>query len=161
MKYIETGQSRSDSKRRLKVMVSDEDYDYLSQFHWQADKDNTVNGGTGIIGKKRALMHRIIMKAPRHLEVDHIDGNRLNNRRSNLRLCTSSQNKMNRGIRKDTKSGYKGVSWHKQRKKWTARIKAEGKYKHLGLFENIKDAVIAYNEASIKYHKEFAWLNPI
>ena len=101
------------------------------------------------------------MKAPANLEVDHIDGNHLNNQKSNLRLATSSQNKMNRGPRKDNKSGYKGVSWHKQRNQWTARIMANGKYQHLGLFGNILDAVKTYNEAAIKYFGEFAWINKI
>ena len=67
-------------------------------------------------------MHRMIMKPPRNREIDHIDGNRLNNQRNNLRLATSSQNKANRCPRKDNRSGYKGVSWHAQRQCWTARI---------------------------------------
>ena len=139
-------------------MVDDEDYNYLSQFNWQVDKHNVVrfhnkNGSS--------LIHRLIMKPPDDMEIDHIDGNRLNNQKSNLRLANSSQNKCNRGARKDNKSGYKGVSWHKQRNKWTARIKHDGKYLHLGLHEDIKEAVLAYNNASKKYHKEFAFINVI
>lgn len=161
MKFIETGKCRSDAKRRVKVMVSDEDYELVKQYNWQVSPENCVAGHTVGGSKQRILMHRFIMNAPRHLEVDHINGDRLDNRRSNLRLCTSSENKMNRGIRCDTKSGYKGVSWHKQRNKWTARIKAGNTYKHLGLFDDVKEAALAYNQASLKYHGEFAWLNPL
>jgi len=161
MKFIETGRTRSDAQRKVLVMVDDCDYEFLNQYYWQVDKTNAVathkNGD-----KNRTLIHRLIMAAPSHLEIDHIDGNRLNNQRSNLRLCNSSQNKCNRGPRKDNKSGYKGVSWHKQRNKWTVRIKSPyGKYLSLGLYHNIKEAALAYNKAAIKYHGEFAFINKL
>lgn len=101
------------------------------------------------------------MKPSKNQEIDHIDGNRLNNQKSNLRYATSSQNKANRGPRKDNKSGYKGVSWHKQRKKWTARIKNGSKYEHLGLFQNKIDAAKTYNIKAIEYYGSYAWLNII
>jgi hypothetical protein len=157
MKYIQTGRKRSDAKRKVDVMVSDEDFEHLSQFHLQADEHGSVSGI--FKSKKRMLLPRYIMNAPDDMEVDHIDGNRLNNQRSNLRLATSSQNKINRGPRSDNKSGYKGVSWHKQRNKWTARIMVNGFYKHLGLFDEIENAVEAYNQAATKYYGSFAWLN--
>lgn len=157
MKYIETGTYRSDAKRHLKVMVDDEDYEFLNQYYWHADINNCVASSRG--GRNRILIHRLIMNAPSNLEVDHIDGNRLNNQKNNLRLATSSQNKCNRGARKDNKSGYKGVSWHSQNSKWTARIKAGNVYKYLCLFNDIQDAVKAYNKAAIEYHKEFAFIN--
>lgn len=156
MKYIETGRTRSDAKRKMLIMVDDNDYDCLNQFYWQVDKYGVV------VSHSVGLMSRFILRASRNLEVDHIDGNRLNNQRSNLRLCNSSQNKCNRGPRKDNTSGYKGVSWHKQRNKWTARIRIPyGKYISLGLFDDIKDAVTSYNEAAKKYHKEFAFINKL
>ena len=161
MKYIKTGQKRSDAKRHKLVMVDNTDFKYLNQFHWHVDKDDSVSSWLGSKNNKRTLIGRFIMNTPDNLEIDHIDGNRLNNQRSNLRLATSSQNKMNRGPRKDNKSGYKGVSWHKQRDKWTSRIMANGKYLSLGLFDNIFEAVRAYNLAAKKHHKEFAWLNQI
>lgn len=107
-------------------------------------------------------MHRLILNAPENMEVDHINGNRLDNRRENLRLCNSSQNKCNRGPRKDNKSGYKGVSWHGQRQKWTVRIKTPyGKYLSLGLYDDKKEAAMAYNKASVEYHGEFAFINKL
>lgn len=163
MKYLETGRTRSDAKRKWQVMVDDEDYEWLNQYNWRANHDGTVLGwmGTSKDKQRPILIHRLILNAPEHLEVDHIDGNRLNNQRSNLRLATSSQNKMNRGPRKDNTSGYKGVSWHSQRLKWTARVKAGQKYIHLGLFDSKEAAALAYNSAARLLHGEFAWLNNI
>lgn len=140
-------------------MVDDEDYEWLRLYEWQVSKDKCVK--THAPGMKGKLIHRLILNAPEHLEVDHIDGNRLNNQRSNLRLATSSQNKMNRGPRKDNTSGYKGVSWHSQRLKWTARVKAGQKYIHLGLFDSKEAAALAYNATARQLHGEYAWLNNI
>ena len=137
-------------------MVDDADYEWLNQYKWQCGADRMIR-----THGSNTLMHRLIMDAPRHLEVDHIDGNRLNNQRSNLRLCNSSQNKCNRGPRKDNKSGYKGVSWHKQNQKWTVRIKPpyEKKYLSLGCYHDIAEAAQAYDEAAKKYHGEYAFIN--
>lgn len=159
MKYIKTGTTRSDSKRNLLVMVDDEDYDVLSKYNWQVDKYNSV--ASHKTDKGRILIHRYIMNPSSTEEIDHIDGNRLNNQKSNLRICSSSQNKMNIGPRKDNKSGLKGVSLHKKTNKWGVRIMVEGKYKHIGLFLNKEDAAIAYNTEALKSFKEFAWLNKV
>lgn len=161
MKHIKTGKKRSDSKRHWLVMVDDEDYKYLNQFYWYTDKYGTVSSSLGGKGKKRMILARFLLNSPDNMEIDHIDGNRLNNQKSNLRLATSSQNKINRGPRSDNQSGYKGVSWHSQRKKWTARIMINGKYTHLGLFQNIIEAARSYNKAALEYYEQFAWLNKL
>lgn len=157
MKFITTGKTRSDVKRQWLVMVDDEDFDYLNQFYWQVDRYKTVQTHKNDTGER--LIHRLIMKPPKGVEIDHIDGNRLNNQKSNLRFATSSQNKINRGARKDNKSGYKGVSWHKQNKNWTARLMINGKYQHLGSFKDISEAVQVYNQSALKHYGEYAWLN--
>ena len=160
MKIIKTGQKRKDAIRKFDILIDDEDYVFLSKYYWTSDKNLSITT-RGIDGKHKQLC-RLITGAPEHLEVDHIDGNRLNNQRNNLRICNSGENKRNRGYRKDNKSGFKGVSWHKQRKKWIARIKVpNGKYKHLGLFQDKLSAAKAYNESAKIYHKDFAWLNPV
>lgn len=161
MKYIETGKTRSDAKYKVKVIVDDENYEYLNSFYWQADKNNCVCGAYNKNSKKRILIHRLILKAKDYQEIDHINGNRLDNQKCNLRFVTSSQNKINRGARKDCKSGFKGVSWHKQRNKWTARIMYKNKYHSLGLYEDIKKAADAYNNAAINYYGEYAWINKL
>lgn len=160
MKYIKTGQTRSDVKRQWLVMVDDEDYEFLEQFKWQVDREKSVKTHANP-RLKDILMHRVIMKPKKGVEIDHIDGNRLNNQKSNLRFATSSQNKINRGPRKDNKSGFKGVSWHKQRNLWTARIMTGGKYKHLGLFKTLEEAAEAYNAEATTYYGEYAWQNKI
>lgn len=158
MKYIKTGIKRSDVKRQWLVMVDDEDFKFLNQFYWQADKNSSI--ATHKKGdRKRILMHRLIMNPPIGIEIDHIDGNRLNNQKSNLRFATSSQNKINRGARKDNSSGFKGVSWNKNLKKWGVRLMINKKYKHLGLFKDKIEAAKVYNENALKYYGEYAWLN--
>lgn len=91
--------------------------------------------------------------------IDHINGNKLDNRIYNLREATYSQNHMNKKPDKKNKSGFKGVCYVKQREKWNANIYFNGKKKNLGYYNNIEDAVKAYNEAAKKYHGEFAVLN--
>ena len=104
-------------------------------------------------------MHREIMNCPKGLEVDHINQNGVDNRRINLRIATATQNRQNTSKQKSNTSGYKGVM--KDKTKWRAMIRDNGRRIHLGMFDNKIDAAIAYNKAAIKYHKEFACLNTI
>jgi len=92
-------------------------------------------------------------------QVDHINLVKDDNRLSNLRLATASGNAINRGRRRDNKSGIKGVSWSKEMRKWTACIRIPGgPWKHLGRFSSKEDAAKAYADAAFKYHGEFARL---
>lgn len=91
--------------------------------------------------------------------IDHADLNGLNNQRSNLRICTKSQNASNRAVDKRTKSGYKGVSWHRQSSKWRAYITVNYRQKSLGLYDCPTTAAKAYDKAAIKLHGTFANLN--
>ena len=145
------------------AIVDDEDFERINQWKWY------YGGGYAGRNKKRTKgiprglsLHCFIMGKPSDgLEVDHIDGNKLNNQKSNLRIATRSQNAMNVGITKRNKSGYKGVSWHKCSNKWEVRIRINGKKLHLGLFINKEDAAKAYNDAAKLHHGEFANLNKI
>lgn len=92
---------------------------------------------------------------------DHVNRNGLDNRRINLRPATGTQNNANQALRSDSTSGFKGVTWHKQDRKWQAKIKANGKDYYLGQFEHPLDAAHAYNQAALEAFGEFAWLNPI
>lgn len=89
--------------------------------------------------------------------VDHKDGKRNNNRWSNLRKATCSDNNQNLALRTKSKSGHIGVSFSNERKKWVAQIQVHGKHKYLGRFEKIEDAIDAYKCAKLKYHK----FNPV
>lgn len=154
------------------ALVDDDDFERVSQFKWHAHFNRTyANGGCFIatrsfrlFGKPRKrYMHRFIMGAQKGEIIDHIDGNPLNNQRSNLRFASRSGNGANNAslLPKHNTSGLRGVSWNKQKKKWTAQIKVSGKQKYVGAYAYSYDAAKAYNEAAKKYHGEFATLNPI
>jgi hypothetical protein len=95
------------------------------------------------------------------LEIDHINKNRLDNRKKNLRFCTRSENLYNKTTNKNNTSGYKGVVWDNQRRKWCASISIERRRINLGFFQNKEEAAKVYNEAALKYHGEFASVNDI
>lgn len=114
-----------------------------------------------IEGKWRIFkLSRLILDAPDELVVDHIDGNVLDNRRRNLRLCTKAQNNQNaRKMKRAGTSRFKGVYWHRQNKGWSASIMADGKKHSLGTFRVEQHAADAYNSAAKRLHGEFASLN--
>ncbi len=118
---------------------------------------NIRKGDKGTILK----IHVLILKPPHGMQVDHIDGDGLNNRVSNLRVATCCQNNSNRGMYKRNTSGYKGLRWFKRNKKWACFIGYQGRQIYGGLFENKEDAARRYNELAIIYHGEFAKLNKI
>ena len=116
----------------------------------------------GSIMGKDVLAYRVIWALhygawPEH-QLDHIDNDRANNRISNLRDATNSQNHMNKPASSANNSGFKGVDWSKKDKVWRARIKVRGKQIHLGHFSCVNEAAKAYAKASTVYHGEFARL---
>ncbi len=106
-------------------------------------------------------MHRVIMDCPDGVFVDHINGNPLDNRKANLRICSNSENLRNRKIARNNSSGFKGVHWRKDVRKWRSRIALDNKQKHLGYFDCPLQAAHAYNQAAIQHYGEFARLNEI
>ena len=99
------------------------------------------------------------MNAPKGMVVDHIDGNGLNNRKSNLRICTKAQNVHNSRPRTNTSSKYKGVFWNKANKKWSATIHKGDKWTYIGGFDDEKEAARAYDRKAAEFFGEFAYLN--
>ena len=139
------------------AMVDDEDFEELNQFKWYASWDRncfyTVRG-VRINGKKKALlMHRVVMNAQDSDIIDHIDGVTLNNQKSNLRFCTSSQNSMNRKVNSNNSTGHKGIS--PNGKGYKAQIYLNGKQIYLGIRSTAEEAHQLYKEASKKYHGDF------
>lgn len=110
----------------------------------------------------RVLLHRLLMGMPDlSVEIDHEDGDGLNNQRGNLRIATVSQNRQNRGPGRDNQLGVKGVYYSVGKGKYRVSIRAEGKTSHVGYFNTIDEAATAYNAAAKKFHGEFAWLNEV
>jgi len=103
-------------------------------------------------------MHRLIMQPPEGMVVDHIDGNGLNNRRSNLRICTPHQNSFNQPQRPGT-SRFKGVSFRRDCGKWDVQIRMKGKALHLGLYEDEEQAAHVYDCKAVELYGRFAYLN--
>jgi hypothetical protein len=152
----------------LFALVDDSDYVILSKYKWHATtihRDGKVSYRAARTGRPISpipvLMHRQIMGFPEGKQVDHINGNPLDNRRANLRICENAQNNRNKGLTKASTSGYKGVSFSKQIGKWRAYIVTNYRQTSLGLFDNPLDAAKAYNVAALKYHGEFARLNEL
>lgn len=137
-------------------IVDDDVFDALNQFTWYLSPYGYAVRYAGGKGKKTEYMHRLIMFAPKGVDVDHISLDKLDNRRENLRLASRSQNCFNRDKQSTNRSGFKGVSWDKSKKKWRVAISAFNKQYHIGRFDSIEDAVAAHQEAVKKHHGEFA-----
>lgn len=142
------------------AVVDDKDYYELSKYKW-----HSLNGYAARRGKqgesRYVRMHRVVAEAEDGMEVDHINGDPLDNRRENLRVCTHAENLKNRKLNKNNKSGYKGVRWHVKDKKWRAEIQTLGKNIFLGNYSSKEEAAIAYNEMAKKLFKSFANLNQV
>lgn len=146
------------------AVVDASDYEALNRHRWFAVIGNTgkvyaSRTKVGADGKRarNCRMHRELIDAPDGMEVDHRDGDGLNNRRSNLRIATTAQNQFNRGRAKHNTSGFKGVYIYLG--KVRAKITANKKVFQLGRFETPEAAARAYDEAAIRMHGEFARLN--
>jgi len=112
-----------------------------------------------MVDRKIKYLHRLVIDAPDGKNVDHIDGDRLNCTRANLRLASYSENARNGRLRKNNSSGRKGVYWHRRDKKWRAQIVLNGKNIHLGYFVSIEEAAAAYDAAALEFHGDFALTN--
>lgn len=136
------------------ALVDDEDFERVNQYSWSRDSLGYVQAR---INGKVVRLHRFLIKPDNGFEIDHADRNRLNNCRSNLRLCTHSQNVSNGSPRRTNTSGFRGVV--RCRKKWLAQIKKDYKQYTIGIFLSREDAARAYDERAKEFFGEFASLN--
>lgn len=147
------------------AIVDDELYPSLSQFKWYAQKSasGSFYAARNIPQhhrrRKTIYMSREITGCPDGFDVDHANGNTLDNRRENLRICTRSQNKANAPRYANNKSGFKGAFWNKTAKQWSAQICIHQKIIHLGCHPTREAAARAYDEAAKRYFGQFAKTN--
>lgn len=144
----------------LYAQVSHQDYDWLNQFEWFVNENGyAVRSVSKQEKHERGLpdscsyvfMHREIMQTPAGMMTDHIDGNRLNNTRENLRIVTAQQNARNAKLRKDNKTGAAGVHKNKHNNTYYAQLKVDGKNKTVGAGLEFDEAVQARQEAILEY----------
>lgn len=147
--------------RGLVALVDDADFERVTSIgKWYADPSSkTYYARRNYWRNGRCMslrMHHVVSGLS---YVDHANGNGLDNRRANLRPATDSQNAMNRGLRSDNRSGFKGVSWSRARDRWVVEIQEHGVSHHLGIFTDLIEAAHAYDAAALTYFGEFARLN--
>ena len=156
--YINLGNSHN-------AIVDIEDLPRLSRSRWFYQKHKNIYyamSNKTSDGRKKVYMHQEVMGTPpAGKEIDHINGNGLDNRKENLRFCSHRENcQASRKRQQNASSMYKGIYWDKKEKKWRARIcRLDGTRKHLGLFESELDAARAYDEAATEAFGKFATLN--
>lgn len=144
---------------RYTIIVDDEDFPLLSRHRWFIHKNELTPHFS--YKSLNIPIYRIILAPYRRKEVDHINRNRLDNRKANLRLVTRTQNEMNKAPTKLNTSGYKGVRMAKTKGKWFAFIHFQNKRLYLGTFPSKIEAAKAYNREAIKLYSGYAWLNPV
>ncbi len=152
------------------AIVDDGDYDWINQWKWKVSDDSRKilyavryviwHDDEGEKHRRKVRMHRVIMKTPPEFEVDHIDGNGLNNQKNNMRNCSHIQNMQNLRHFQNGKP-HKGYYWNKRDKCYQGCITHNKKRIPLGCFHSAKEAAIAYNKAAERLFGEFAFLNTL
>jgi hypothetical protein len=143
--------------RGFVALVDDADYPTVSQWKWLYVGSGYAGRFVSLGGRKLLIyLHRFLLEAQPDQRVDHINGDGLDNRRENLRLATVRENLQNRRCSSRSRSGMKGVSWHKAARKWDARITLKGVRIHLGYYDDLEAAALMYDAAARLFFGEFS-----
>jgi hypothetical protein len=145
--------------RGLVALVDETDWPVVSQFKWRPYRGTSTWYAIADIDGHRVRMHRLILKPPDDVLVDHRNHNGLDNTRRNIRPCNNQQNVMNARAKRRGTSRFKGVCWHKASGKWSAEIFYNEQKWHLGLFVNEEDAARSYDRKAAELFGQFAYLN--
>ena len=168
---IVTAQMDEMKEHGTRLRLSDGSYtlldweDYLTykkfnwSFHYKGYAVREIGGSQNPEEREYFSLHRVIMGSPESFVVDHINGNTLDNRKINLRVCSFKDNTRNRKPHAGSSSQYKGVGWHKHSGKWAASIRVDNKLISLGYYHIEKEAAEAYDKAALEHFGEFARLN--
>ncbi len=159
MKLISLGKGKGNG---LFALIDDLDFEIFRTMNWHINSKGYVGTHILVDGKRKAKkMHQFIVQPIKGFDIDHIDRNKLNNQRNNLRIVSHTQNCRNVGLTKRNTSGFKGVSWEKSENKWTANIRVDRVLKKIGRFHTKEEAAKRYNEKAKEYFGAFAVLNII
>lgn len=139
------------------AIVDDEDFEALSKHTWHYDngyarRDIQENGVVQLV-----YMHRVLAKPSAGQFVDHINLHRCDNRKQNLRVCTKADNNRHVARRRDNASGYKGVDFNKQSRKWRANIRYNGRKQYIGAFDSAVEAAVAYRRRAKELFGKYAY----
>lgn len=137
-----------------------DDFDKVSKYHWYEESNGYIRS-SGKNKEDRISLHRLVMGLPEDINIDHIKHNTFDNRKSRLRIATTSQNAMNHIKGSNNTSGVTGVVWVKSRNKWKSQIKVNGKLIFLGEYDKIEDAIKARKEAEEKYFGKWSYDNSV
>lgn len=142
------------------ALIDDGDFEDVAQFKWfitvAGYAARNLRGTRGV-----EYMHRRIMQTPRGFETDHINQDKVDNQRHNLRIVTNIENQACKRVQNNNNSGYRGVSRNKKVSTWQAYIKVAGKGKYLGSFKTPAEAALAYNAAARLHFGNFAYINEV
>jgi hypothetical protein len=146
------------------AIIDSADAERVLRYKWRFTPSGyAIRGGRkaeGLSKRDTVYMHRWLLNVPDGFETDHVNRDKLDNRRGNLRVCTHAENNRNGAVRAcANSSGFKGVSWHKRSLRWRAYIRVDYRQIHLGHFVTAEEAACAYDRAAIEHFGEFAHLN--
>lgn len=139
-------------------IIDKEDFDKVSKYYWARNKNGYICC-SAINGAKTTMLHNFVLERDSSIKnvVDHINGNKSDNRKCNLRIVTQQENGFNRKIKSTNSSGVTGVCWDADRQKWMASIGFNYRHIHLGRFDNKEDAIAARKAAEEKYYGEYSY----